>query len=76
MRNKAVCMDPYSLEYVPDRFKTEEMCNKAVRSEPYTLRYVPDHLKTQEMCNEALRIFSLMSIKEKACAMRQWDSSS
>ena len=49
-------VDPYSLEFVPDRFKTEEMCNKAMRREPYTQRYVPDHLMTQEMCNKALRI--------------------
>ena len=34
MCNKAVCIDPYSLEFVPGRLKTEEMCNKAVHREP------------------------------------------
>ena len=51
-----VCIDPYRLEFVSDRFKTEEMCNKAVHREPYSLGYVPDHLKAQEICDEALHI--------------------
>ena len=49
-------MDPYSLEFVPGRFKTQEMCNKAVSMEPYTLSYVPGRLKTEEMCDEAVSI--------------------
>ena len=53
----AVCIDPYSLEFTADRFKTQKMCNEAVHREPYTLRYVPDHLGTQEMCDEAVLIF-------------------
>ena len=65
MSNKAVCMDPYSLEFVPDHFKTEEMCKKAVCRKPYTLRYVSDHLKTKEMCDEAVRIVFLDQYKAK-----------
>ena len=42
--------------YVPDQYKTQEMCNEAVHMKPYSLEFVPDHLKTQEMCNEAVRI--------------------
>ena len=45
MCNKAVRMDPYSLEFVPDHLKTQEVCDEAVHREPYTLRYVPDKLK-------------------------------
>ena len=56
MCTKAVCIDPYSTEFIADHFKTQEMCNNAVSREPYTLRYVPDDLRTQEMCNEAVRI--------------------
>ena len=48
--NKVVHIEPRSLEFVPDLFKTEEMCNEAVEADPYTLRYVPVHLRTQEMC--------------------------
>ena len=54
MSKKTVCMDPYSLEFVPGHLKTQEICDEAVHREPYTLRYVPDHLKTQEMCHEAV----------------------
>ena len=49
-------MDPYSLEFVPDHFKTEEMCKEAVNNKAYMLRYVPDHLKTQEMCEKVMNV--------------------
>ena len=52
MYNEIVRMDPYNLKFVPDHFKTEDMCNEAVHRDPYALRYVPDNLKTQGMCNE------------------------
>ena len=35
-----------SIEFVPDRLKTEEMCNKAVCMDLYILELVSDHLKT------------------------------
>ena len=47
--NAVVLIEPYSLAFVPDRFKTEGMCIKAVEADPSDLRYIPDHLKTQEM---------------------------
>ena len=40
--------------FVPDCFKTEEVCNKAVCMDPYGLEFIPGHLKMQEMCDEAL----------------------
>ena len=45
-------MKPCSLAFVPDHFKTQEICNKAVCMEPFLLKYVPDYLKTQEMCEK------------------------
>ena len=51
MCDETVDIEPLSLAYVLDRFKTQGICNKAVRREPYTLVYVPDHLRTQEMDN-------------------------
>ena len=54
MCDEAVRREPYSLYYVPDHLKTQEMCNEAVHREPYTLWHVPDHFKTQEMCNETV----------------------
>ena len=83
MCNKAVCIDPYSLEFTADHFKAKKTCNEAVHREPYTLRYVPDHLGTQEMCDEAVLIFpnehnktkcicseavSLITLRHKGCA--------
>ena len=43
------------LAYVPDHFKTEEMCNEAVLVDPWLMYDVPDYLKTQEMCNEVVK---------------------
>ena len=42
------------LLFVPDHFKTQDVCNEVVRREPYNLRYAPDHLKTQEICDETV----------------------
>ena len=39
--------------YVPDQFKTQEMCNDAVDAEPRVLEFVSNQFKTQEMCNDA-----------------------
>ena len=50
MSEKAVEDKSEALEYVPDHFKTEEICKEAVSREPYALGHVPDHLKTQQMC--------------------------
>ena len=52
--SKAVEEDPSELRYVPDLFKSQEMCDKAVRIEPLLLIYIPDHLKTKEMCKKAI----------------------
>ena len=43
------------LEYVPDQYKTQEMCNETVEKSPRMLKYVPDLFVTQEMCNEAVQ---------------------
>ena len=49
---QSVCL----LVFVPDRFKTQEICNEAVTYNPYTLTFIPDHVKTQEMRNEVMCI--------------------
>ena len=46
--------DLLNIWYVPDQYKTQEMCNEVVEKSPYALSYVPDHFVTQEMCNEAV----------------------
>ena len=36
------------LEYVPDHFKTEEMCDDVVMEDPLLLRHAPDWFMTQQ----------------------------
>ncbi len=43
------------LHYVPEDFKTAEMCLAAVRSEGEALKYAPTGLKTAELCLEAVK---------------------
>ena len=52
MCNEAMRIEPYSLAFVPDCFKTQEMCE----IDPFNLWYVPDNLKTQGMCIRAVEI--------------------
>jgi len=42
------------IEYIPDRFKTLDMCEKAIDYNPFLFRYVPDRYKTTEFCQVAL----------------------
>ena len=55
MCNEAVCREPYTLDYVPDHFKTLEMCNEAMCDNP-VLFLVPERFKTQEMCIKAVEV--------------------
>ena len=57
-----------ALEYVPEKYKTYELCLDAVRHNTpvdesrSALAYVPDKLKTQELCLEAIRHDDFSSI--------------
>ena len=44
--NRRVRIDPYSLEYIPNDYKTQEMCNKAVEADPCPLKFVPARFRT------------------------------
>ena len=54
MCNEGMHIEPYSLAFVPDCFKTQEMCDKAVEIDPFILWHVPDNLKMQRMCIRAV----------------------
>ena len=45
MSDEAVYMEPHSLAFVHNRFKTQAMFDLAVHRKPYTLDYVPDHFR-------------------------------
>ena len=55
MCEKAVEVDTYTLQYLPDHLKMEEMCEKVVDKYPWSLKYIPNHHKTQGMCNEVVQ---------------------
>ena len=48
MCNRPVDEWPWLLEYVPDQYKTKEMCYKAVRRYLSSLQFVPDWFETQQ----------------------------
>ena len=54
MYNETMRVEPYSLAFFPDCFKTQEMCDKAVEIDPFILWHVPDNLKIQGMCIKAV----------------------
>ena len=56
MSAEAVCIEPYSLKFIPNHFKVQSMCVKAVHMAPYSLEFFLDYLKNQEICNEAIGI--------------------
>ena len=44
----------YLLSYVPDQYKTQQMCDKATPENAGTIKYVSDYYKNQEICNKAV----------------------
>ena len=50
----AVERDGYTLQYVPDKLKTEAVVLKAVGHNGYALQYVPNELKTEAICVKAV----------------------
>ena len=76
MCNEAVRREPYTLRYVLDSLKTQEMCDDAVWGDPYPFQFVPDCFKTQKMCNMAMLenpavfFLFLIALKHKKCVSR------
>lgn len=58
---------PNNLIYIPDNFKTPEMCLQAVKNYKSVLQYVPEELKTPELCMIAINedSMSLEYVPEK-----------
>ena len=46
--------NPWALKYVPDKFKTLEMCEKAVTSNILCTKYVPDKFKPLKCVKKAV----------------------
>ena len=48
-------MSPWQLEYIPDKYKTQEMCEEFVSEKAWCLVYVPNEYKTRKMCEQAFK---------------------
>ena len=48
MCDEPVEEDPYTLKFVPDNFKTQEMCDDVVWGDAFSLQYNPDYFVTQQ----------------------------
>ena len=48
IKAKDVDIESHFLSFVPDRFKTREMCEKAVKKYLWLLKYVPDWFATHQ----------------------------
>lgn len=47
--------DGFNLEYVPKKYRTEQVCKVAVEDDGAALMFVPKKLRTEEICEIALR---------------------
>ena len=43
-----------TLQYIPEKYQTLELCTLAVSRNSYALKYVPEKLKTAELCTLAV----------------------
>ena len=43
------------LQYIPEQFKTLEMCEQAVKEYAELFRFVPDEFITQEICDQVVK---------------------
>lgn len=44
-----------NLEFVPEKYKTADLCNVAVLNDGMALKYVPTELRTKELCMAAVK---------------------
>ena len=45
-----------TLRYIPNHYKTKEMCEHAFRFEPKTIEFIPDEMITSSMVERYIRI--------------------
>ena len=46
LREKVVHTNPFMLDYVPDFYKTQEICEKAASKEPFMLKHCLNRYKS------------------------------
>ena len=55
MCDRAIEFDPCMLCFIPDHYKTREVCNKAFKV-VYDIQFIPEKFITQEMCDKACEL--------------------
>ena len=65
---------PSAFYFVPDQFKTTNMCKSAVLHYGYFIKLVPETLLTQHMCDIAIRneLNSFVHIPDKFKTIEMW----
>ncbi len=51
---EAVKIHSYAIEFIPDNFKSEDLCQKAFAADTNNLQSIPDRYKSKEMCQKAI----------------------
>ena len=52
---QAVADSDCGLRYIPEQYKTKEMCDRVFNRDPWSLSDIPDQFKTTEMCLTAVK---------------------
>ena len=52
MSDRITSDDPFSLRYVPNQYKAQQICNKAVHDCIAALKFIPDWFVTNKMINK------------------------
>ena len=62
MCNSIICEDPFWIRYVPDQYKTQQMCDKAVDDCLAALKFLPNWLVTSKMIKRCtqMKIYSTL----------------
>ena len=59
---KAIDVDPYFLELIPDHFKAQETCDKAVKEDSFSLQYFPNSFVTRGGCGCGVMTIMMMMV--------------
>ena len=62
MCNSNISEDPFSIRYVPDQYKTQQMCDKAVEDCLAALKFIPNWFVTSKKIKNLLLICIQMNI--------------
>ena len=62
MCDKAVDTHPFTITFVPECYKTQEMCYKTIHRCFFVFDSFPDHYKTQEICDIFVSLYPFLIV--------------